>query len=417
MTPLSARRRYALVSFLSWLPTGLLLGPMVLLMSGRGLSLAEVGLVWTVYSVTTITLELPTGGLADVIGRRMVLAASAAVSVVAMLAMAFSTTMWMFLITGMLQGAARALSSGPAAAWYVDTLHDLEGPGADLKPGLARGESMASVALCGGVLVGGVVPLVVPPALIFPLAAPPLLAAAAAVVLLVVVVLALPEPTHARRALGSVLREVPATVVSGLRMAAGRGVLRRLMLLSAVTGLALSSVELLTPVRLAQLAGGAKLGATAYAAVAALGFAGSAIGSAVAPGLARVARGSARGSAAGHVLAVLALGGLAASAGISGWPGLACAAAAYMVLFAGIGASGLLRMEMTHLVVTAAERTTMTSISSLSLQVGGASSTALLGVLASVWGVGVTWALVAVLVLAATPLFVRLRTPVEHDSV
>ncbi|MFC7592924.1 hypothetical protein ACFQYP_61390 [Nonomuraea antimicrobica] len=127
----------------------------------------------TVFSVVTVSLELPTGGLADVVGRRVVLAASAAFTVAGLALMSVSTTFWMFLVSGVFKGVARALSSGPATSWYVDTLHGIEGPGADLKPGLARGGAMESVALCLGVLAGGVLPLLAPPSLIFPLAAPP----------------------------------------------------------------------------------------------------------------------------------------------------------------------------------------------------------------------------------------------------
>ncbi|NUP00525.1 MAG: MFS transporter, partial [Nonomuraea sp.] len=276
MTARSALRRYMLVSFLTWLPPGLMIAAMVLLMTDRGLSIVQVGLVMTVYSIVTVSLELPTGGLADVIGRRLVLAASAAFTVVGLVTMSVSTTFWMFAASSALQGVARALSSGPATAWYVDTLHGLEGREADLKPGLSRGGAMESVALCAGVLVGGavplVVPLVVPPGLITPLAVPPLLGAAAAVVLLVVVVFALPEPAHVRRSLAGVLREVPATVVSGVRLAAGGAVLRRLMLAAAASGVLLVTIELLTPGRLAELAGTSERGSLAYAIVAALGF-------------------------------------------------------------------------------------------------------------------------------------------------
>ncbi|GAB3911167.1 hypothetical protein GCM10027612_88090 [Microbispora bryophytorum subsp. camponoti] len=58
-------------------------------------------------------LELPTGGLADVLGRRPVLAASAAVSVVALVVMALAHSVWPFLVASVLKGVARALSSGP----------------------------------------------------------------------------------------------------------------------------------------------------------------------------------------------------------------------------------------------------------------------------------------------------------------
>ncbi|WP_157250696.1 MFS transporter [Nonomuraea typhae] len=433
MTPLSARRRYALVSFLTWLPPGLMMGPMVLLMTERGLSLPEVGVTVTVFSVVTVSLELPTGGLSDVIGRRLVLAASAAVSVVAMATLAFATTLWAFAAAAVLKGVARALSSGPAEAWYVDTLHALEGPAADLRPGLARGSALGSVALCAGILTGGFVPLVVPPSLIFPLAAPALLASLAAAVLLVVVVLALPEPPHARRSpalperphaprspalperpharrssLAAVLREVPQTVVSGVRLATGGPVLRRLMLYAVANGVALTAVELLTPGRLAALAGTAELGTTAYALVAAAGFLGSSAGYALAPGLARAAGGNTRGAILGVAAAALSLGVLAATAGLTGAPGMVTAGAAYVLMFAGISAAGLFTTTMTHEAVTAAERTTVTSISSLSLQAGGALSNLALGLLAAGAGVSAAWGLVAVLVLAASLLFVRM---------
>ena len=137
MTARSALRRYALVCFLTWLPLGLMMPSMVLLMTERGLGLPQAGLVITVFSVVTATLELPTGGLADVVGRRVMLAVSAAFLTVALLLTSVSTTFWTFLAAYALKGVARALSSGPAASWYVDTLHRLEGRDADLKPGLA----------------------------------------------------------------------------------------------------------------------------------------------------------------------------------------------------------------------------------------------------------------------------------------
>ncbi|MEU0566379.1 MFS transporter [Nonomuraea sp. NPDC005983] len=415
MTPRSALRRYTLVSFLTWLPAGLMVAVSILLMTARGLSLIEIGLLSTVFSIVTITLELPTGGLADVVGRRVVLAVSAAFTVAALALMAVSTTFWMFLASGVLKGVARALSSGPATSWYVDTLHDLEGHDADLKPGLARGGAMESVALCLGVLAGGVTPLVVPRELLLPLAAPPLLGAVAAAVLLVVVVFALPEPSHARRSLADVLREVPATVAGGVRLSVGHPLLRRLMLAAAGSGVALAAVELLTPGRLAELAGTAEEGSAAYAVTAALGFAGSALGSALAPRAARLAGGSARGAAAGTVLTALSVGCLAATAGLGGPAGLVTAGLAYVVMFAGLSVAGMLCLELTHRSVTAAQRSTITSTSSLSLQAGAMLSNLAFGALASQSSTATAWVLASVVVLACALLFVRM--PVLQPAV
>ncbi|WP_431925082.1 MFS transporter [Nonomuraea jabiensis] len=411
MTARSALRRYMLVSFLTWLPLGLMFASLVLLMTARGLSLAEVGLAVTVFSVVTATLELPTGGLADVLGRRVVLALSAAFTVAALALIAFSTTFWMFVVSSVLKGVARALSSGPATSWYVDTLHGIEGRDADLKPGLARGGAMESVALCVGVLAGGGLPLLVPAQMIFPLAAPPLVGATAAAVLLVVVVFAMPEPAHARRSLASVLREVPATVGAGVQLVTGAPVLRRMTAAAAVSGVVLISIELLTPGRLAELAGTAERGSLAYAVVSALGFASSAAGSALAPRVARLAGGSAGGAIAGTVLAALSVGALAATAWLDGPAGLVSAGLAYMTLFVGLSVTGLLCLEMTHNAVSAAERTTVTSTSSLSLQAGGVMANLTLGALAGQAGAAVAWIGAALVVLASALLFVRMPAP------
>lgn len=411
MTARSALRRYLLVNFLTWLPPGLMMATMVLLMTERGLGLAQIGLAVTVFSIVTVSLELPTGGLADVLGRRVVLAASAAFTVAGLTLISVSTTFWMFLLSGVLKGVARALSSGPATSWYVDTLHGIEGHDADLRPGLAKGGAMESAALCAGVLAGGALPLVVPPSLLLPLAAPPLAGAAAAVVLLVVAVFALPEPARERRSAASVLREVPASVVGGVRLVLGGAVLRRLMLAAAASGVVLMSIELLTPGRLAALAGTAEKGGMAYAMVTALGFAGSAAGSALAPRAARLAGGSARGAIAGTVLTALSVGVLAATAGLDGPSGLLSAALAYVLLFAGGSVTGVLCLELTHKAVTAAERTTVTSTSSIALQSGGTVANLTLGVLAAQAGLAAAWGLAALVMLASVALFVRMPVP------
>lgn len=73
------------------------------------------------HSLTASALELPTGGLSDVLGRRAVLAAAGLLNLVALTLVGLSTAPWL-LGLGMAQmGAGRALSSGPAEAWYVDT--------------------------------------------------------------------------------------------------------------------------------------------------------------------------------------------------------------------------------------------------------------------------------------------------------
>jgi hypothetical protein len=225
------------------------------------------------------------------------------------------------------------------------------------------------------------------------------------------VLFALPEAAHPQRverSLGRVVRDVPATVAEGVRLAAGGPLLRRLMLAAAASGVALAGVELLTPGRLAALAGTAELGSTGYAVVAALGFAGSAVGSTIVPRVARAAGGSVRGAVAGVVLTALAIAALAATAGLDGPAGFAATGLAYVVMFAGLSVAGVLCSEMTHHAVTAAQRTTVTSTSSLSLQAGAALANTTFGTLAVQAGLSATWALAAGVVLASALLFVRM---------
>ncbi|MFC5832892.1 hypothetical protein, partial [Nonomuraea insulae] len=123
---------------------------------------------------------------------------------------------------------------------------------------------------------------------------------------------------------------------------------------------------------------------------------------------ARPAGGSARGAIAGTALTALSVGALAATAGLDGLPGMVSAGLAYIVLFVGCAVTGLLCLEMTHKAVTAAERTTVTSTSSLSLQSGGILANLTLGVLATQAGLSAAWGVAAVVMLSSALLFVRM---------
>src|SRR5688572_26827629 len=155
---MSVVRRYVAISFLTWLPTGLYIPAYVLLMLERGMSLPTIAAIGIVYGICVAVLELPTGGLADVVGRRPVLIAAALASLASLVLFGLATTTLLFVVAAVLRGVARALGTGPAEAWYVDTVHATEGPDAELGPGLARGNVAASVGLTVGTLVGGFLP-------------------------------------------------------------------------------------------------------------------------------------------------------------------------------------------------------------------------------------------------------------------
>ncbi|GIH28906.1 hypothetical protein Aph01nite_72160 [Acrocarpospora phusangensis] len=397
------------VCFLAWLPPGLMMAPQVLLMTSRGVSLAEVGVIFAIYGLTVTALELPTGGLADVIGRRVVVVVSAVFTVAGLSVLALAHSVGWFIVAMVLKGIARALSSGPVEAWFVDALHEAEGPDADLKPGLAAGSVASSVALCGGVVVGGLLPLIVPGA---GLAAPIWAGAGAGVLLLVAAAVALREPRRARRlSAGAVLRGVPVAVRAGFAVAVRDRGVGRLLLVAVGLGVMLNAIEMLTPGRLAALTGDVETGSTAYAAVAAIGFAANAVGGSLAPWFARRFATSERAAVAGTVVTAVAVGGLAWSVVLIGAAGMIGAGSGYVLIFAGLSLSEVIRMDLLHRRVASGTRATVLSVNSLLLQAGGTASAVALGAFAAAGGVGWAWAVCAAVTLLLALLYVRLPPP------
>ena len=104
----------------------------------RGLSIGEIGAVFAVHSVVAIALEVPSGALADIVGRRRVMLVGAALTVVSLLLFAFAQSLVTFMASVGLLAAGRALISGSLEAWYVDSLQAARPVGAaDARP-LAR---------------------------------------------------------------------------------------------------------------------------------------------------------------------------------------------------------------------------------------------------------------------------------------
>ncbi|MGY1803690.1 MFS transporter [Blastococcus sp. SYSU D00922] len=369
LTPAQARRRFVGLTALRWLPVGVAVPVSVLLATERGLSPADIGVTVAIYGAVTLLLELPTGGLADAIGHRPVLALSGLFTTAGLLTMAVADSMLVFSIAWALKGVARALDSGPLEAWYVDTVHRGD-PDAEITTGLSRAAAADAAGLTVGAVVGGVLPLLAERDGAAALALPLLLAAAFAVVH-VVAVLLLVVPVRAAHASGAAalrggLREVPLVVRATVRLVLHERLLRLLLAVSFLVGLVLTALELLGPLHFAELSGSAEVGSAVFGVVTALSFAAAALGSLLAPGLGRAAGGSVVLVSAGT--SVLAAGAIAA---VALAPGVVLAAVAYAVFYLLNAAAWPLRKQLMHDRTTSAQRSTTVSASSLALMVGG----------------------------------------------
>ncbi|OKI92425.1 MFS transporter permease [Streptomyces sp. CB02058] len=417
----AARRRFVTVSFLFWLPAGLALAPMVLLLTERGLTLAAVAAAYAAHSLTVAVLELPTGGLSDVIGRRKVLAGAGMLNAVALALIALGTTPWVIIPGMALMGAGRALSSGPAEAWYVDTVHATAGPDADLRTGLAHGSAASSGAIALGVLVGGGTPWLLglgtgpgeglralTSDLVLPLSVPVLLGAAVHVVFVFYVLAALTEPPRPAATLRGVLRGVPGAIGAGLRLGAGDALIRRILMTTGAAGTALAALELLTPGRAAVLTGSPESGAVLFAGLAAAGFVCSALGSRLAPLVARVAGDGERAVLVSLGASAAGLLVLGATVTASGAPAAALAAAGYGLVYLGLGSAGPSESDLLHRRVDTSGRATALSVQSLAQQLTGAAAGLVVGLLPAG---PLPWLLAAAALLAGALLWSR-RTAV-----
>jgi MFS family permease len=405
-TPSDARlaqvgRRFVVLSALRWLPTGLLLPVTAVLMQSRGLSLAQIGLVVTVQGAAVIALELPTGGLADALGRRPVLLVASALDVASLALLLAAHSLGTFMVAGAVQGVFRALESGPLEAWYVDTSLGMD-PRAPIERGLARGTSAIGLAISVGALgaagltafaaIGGVDPLVVP--------------VAAALLLRLVDIGALALLVHddrARPGLGAVslgIAAAPAVVRSTVRLVSRSRALLALVGVELLWGAGLVAVELFSGPRMVELLGDPERGVAVFGLAAAAGWSISALGSAATGRLtAWLGGGPARLGvvlrvAQGAAVTLMALGG--------GPLGLVTG---YLGFYLVHGSANVVHYGMVHRLVDADHRTTVISANSLAMRLGGIAGSVGLGALAAAAGIPAALAVAAVVLAAAAPLY------------
>ena len=405
LTVAAAGRRYVGLTALRWLPVGLSVPVSVLLAQSRGLSVAEVGLVFAVYGMVCLVLELPTGGLADAIGRRPVLVLSGTLHLLGLLGLAVAPNLPAFIGAISLIGAGRALDSGPLESWYVDAVHQVT-PGADVTPGLSRAAVADGIALSLGAVVGGVLPTLAqgnPDALALPI----FVAAGLELVHLAAVVRFVtplgPPISAGTRSLRSSVREIPVIVRDTVRLAAQDRALRLLLAITFLAGMVLSTLELLGPLQFADLADDATDGSAVFGIVMAVSFGAAAAGSALATTARRAARGSiARSTAVLLVLCALALIGIALS------PTAVLAGAAYAVFYLWNGAGWPLRKQLLHSRVDSSKRATTVSASSFAVMLGGITGSLTLPLLTDWTSLSVGFAAAGVLLLVSAALSLRL---------
>jgi DHA1 family quinolone resistance protein-like MFS transporter len=106
--------------FLHWSVIGILSPVLVLLIMSRGIAVETVGLVMALMSASIVLLELPSGILSDLIGRKKVYLLSIVIAIIALSIVSLSRGMIGIGVGFVLYGASRAFSSGSIESTYID---------------------------------------------------------------------------------------------------------------------------------------------------------------------------------------------------------------------------------------------------------------------------------------------------------
>ncbi|MGC4869715.1 MFS transporter [Micromonospora sp. DT53] len=399
LTVRQVRRRYLTLYGLRWLPTGLMIPVMILLMQERGLSLPQIGLVFTAQGLLVLALELPTGGLADALGRRPVLLVAGVLSLVSLTLFAVANSFWVFFLVYAVQGIYRALDSGPLESWYVDATLAADSE-AEYERGLGHAGAVSGGAIgAGALLSGGLVAL----GSIGPVSAltVPVLAAivAQAGALVALVVLLVEErPATGVAALRASVVQAPRMVSQAFGLLRRSRVLLALVSVELFWGFGMITFESLLPVRLAEVIGNPERAAALLGPASSAAWLASAAGAALTPLLLRWF-GAAPGAALLRVLQGVTVVGMGLFAGPVG------VLVAYLACYAVHGASNPLHSGLLHRQVDGPYRTSVLSLNSMMAQPAAALGGVVLTALAAATSVSTAMVVGAVVLAVAAPLY------------
>ncbi len=406
-------RDFILLRALRWLPVGLVLPFLIITPQARGLTLGEIGIVFAVHSGVAMLVEVPSGALADALGRRPILVAGAALTALSLVVFAFAQTVIAFVISVGLLAAGRALISGSLEAWFVDSLRLLD-PLAPLAHGLSRGTAAEGVAMALGSLTGGLIVALSGPAdggtgTLSAYSGAALAGALAAVVYLIAIVILVHERPAAaaagaaREPVGRRTRQVIVTA----RAEAARSVTVRIVFVTGVAfGACVTAVELLWQPQLATLLNDQETTGLAFGGLAAASMLAVALGARLSPNASRRV-GLPVGYLAAIAFTAVCIATLGAPASAVGFASL------YLLAYLGFGVAEPMHYELLNDAVGPGARATLISAESLATQAGALVANLGVGAFAAAQGAATAWALAGVvLALTAAVVAAPLRVDV-----
>jgi MFS family permease len=343
---------------------------------------------------------LPTGGLADALGRRPVLLVAWMLSLISLLVFAVADSFALFFLVWALQGVFRALDSGPLESWYVDATLAAD-PEATYEPGLGYAGTVIGVAISAGALLSGGLIALGPIGSVSALTVPVLVAAGFQVVALAALLVLLVEvrPAKGASALRASVVEAPRMIGQALGLLRRSRVLLALVAVELFWGFGMVTFESLLPIRLSEVVGNADGAAALLGPANSAAWLAGAAGAALTPLLLRW-WGPAPSAMVLHVVqggTVVAMGLLAGPVGVL---------VAYLACYTVHGAANPVHSGLLHRQVDGPYRTSVISLNSMMGQPGFAIGAIALTALADATSVSTAMLVGAFVLAVAAPLYV-----------
>jgi MFS family permease len=403
------QRRYYLITSLFWVSVGLPLALMVLLIRARGLNLFQIGILMGAYSLTIVLLEIPTGGLADTIGRKPVAITAYSFMFISTIVMLFSFSFGAFLLAWILNAIGRALASGSLDAWFVDALQAADS-NVDIQPALAKAGTFTLLALGVGTLAGGLVPYLftgLPPegtAIFTPYSMTVVLSLFVQVFLLASVVILVRENWQATEGnqLINGFKQIPVIIGDAVNLSRHNTTLVLLLFIGLISGLALASIETFWSPHFAELLGGIEGNSFVFGLVMAGNFLVGMVGNLSSVSLSRRLKKrygllGAIFQGAQAILLIL----LAMQAGIIPAIGI------FWMIYLSMGVINSPHATLVNNEIPAERRSSMLSVQSLMAYLGGIMGSFVLGFIANRISISAAWIVAGSLLLISSLIYLQ----------
>ena len=406
----SARRHirvFQIQQFLDRFAMGLTVAVVVLALTDRGMDLFQISLLFGVYSLTTMTMELPFGGLADRIGRKPVFLTAVVASLISLALFLSTADFHVLALSFAFIGFGRALRSGTLDAWFVETFK-AAAPDVDVQPALAKAQWANAMGLAIGAVVGGLLPDVLGSVAervsfsIYDVS----YAASFAVMLGVFVFtqFAIVEPARPinMAALGRGFASVPTVIKDASLLALKRPTLSILLAALAFFLMATNPVEVLWPTHAKPMLN-ADYANTVIGLVTAIYFFAIALGAFLSPYINRMFR---RQHAMTLAASFALLAGIQIALAVQG--GIVGFVTVFILYSVILGVIETPASSILHRCVEDRQRSTMLSLRSLIQQTGAVLGLVIAGALAEAYSTPIAWSVGSVFLVTAVALAVVL---------